>query len=189
MVSLGPVASCRSCLHCRVHLCPDSTRYALECLSPRRRFWATHVCACLRTVGRRARRDAMGRHRPYKERKFTVGQRLLTLRTRAKLTQTDLAALVGVNRRSLQNWESGAGYPKEDALQRLIAVFLAQGVFTPGHEQEEAAQLWELVSQDAPRPLTPLDAAWFTSLLAARPVPVAAATAPVASTDALPFAL
>ena len=56
----------------------------------------------------------MGSHRPYKERKYAVGQQLLTLRTRAKLTQTELAALVGVNRRSLQNWESGAGYPKRD---------------------------------------------------------------------------
>ena len=51
----------------------------------------------------------MGWHRPYKERKYAVGQQLLTLRTRAKLTQTELAGLVGVNRRSLQNWESGAG--------------------------------------------------------------------------------
>src|SRR6266545_3805910 len=178
--------------HHRTSVCADSTHDAPRCLYPRHRMCFAHVCACLRIVGtpgRPAGKEAMGWHRPYKERKYAVGQRLMTLRTRTKLTQTELAALVGVNRRSLQNWESGAGYPKENGLQRLIAVFLAQGVFTPGQEQEEAAQLWELVSQDAPRPLTPFDAAWFTSLLAARPVPVAAATAPVASTDALPFAL
>ncbi len=146
-----------------------------------------HVCACLRIVGtpgRPAGKEAMGWHRPYKERKFAVGQRLLTLRTRAKLTQTELAGLVGVNRRSLQNWESGAGYPKEDGLQRLIAVFLAQGVFTPGHEREEAERLWAQVSQDAPRPLALFDDAWFAGLLVAQPVSHDGTPAPVAPTDA-----
>jgi class 3 adenylate cyclase/DNA-binding XRE family transcriptional regulator len=150
-----------------------------------------HICAWLRIVGTPGRstgKEAMGWHRSYKERKYAVGQRLMMLRTRTKLTQTELAALVGVNRRSLQNWESGAGYPREDGLQRLIAVFLAQGVFTPGQEQEEAAQLWELISQDAPRPLGLFDPAWFAGLLVARPVPSADA-APVAPADAPPSAL
>ena len=80
----------------------------------------------------------MGSHRPYRARKYEVGQRLLILRTRAKLTQVELTALARVNRRSLQNWETGAAYPKENNLQQLIAIFLERGAFEPGHELEEA---------------------------------------------------
>jgi ATP/maltotriose-dependent transcriptional regulator MalT/WD40 repeat protein/class 3 adenylate cyclase/DNA-binding XRE family transcriptional regulator len=132
----------------------------------------------------------MGWHRPYKERRYTVGQQLLTLRTRTKLTQNELAALVGVNRRSLQNWESGAGYPREDSLQRLIAVFLSHDAFTSGQERGEAEQLWAQVSQDAPRPLALFDIAWFAQLLTARPVPDNEARAPTdAPAQTLPTGL
>jgi WD40 repeat protein/transcriptional regulator with XRE-family HTH domain len=108
----------------------------------------------------------MGSHRPYRARKYEVGQRLLLLRTRAKLTQVELTALARVNRRSLQNWEAGAAYPKENSLQQLIAIFLERGAFELGQEQEEAEKLWEQVNQDAPRHLAPFDVAWFTKLLA-----------------------
>jgi hypothetical protein len=37
-----------------------------------------------------------------------------------------------MNRRSVQNWETGESYPKAETLQRLLALFLAQAVFTPG---------------------------------------------------------
>jgi predicted ATPase/transcriptional regulator with XRE-family HTH domain len=104
----------------------------------------------------------------YQDRKYEVGQRLLTLRARTRLTQTDLAGLMGVNRRSIHNWEAGAAYPKEDRLQRLIAVFLEYSAFIPGREREEAEGLWEQVSQDAPRPLPLFDVPWFDQLLATR---------------------
>ncbi|MBE7550021.1 MAG: NACHT domain-containing protein [Anaerolineales bacterium] len=100
----------------------------------------------------------------YQDRKYEVGQRLLTLRARTRLTQTDLAGLIGVNRRSIHNWEAGAAYPKEDRLQRLIAVFLEHSAFIPGREREEAEELWEQVSQDAPRPLPLFDVSWFEQL-------------------------
>ena len=106
----------------------------------------------------------MERHRLYQDRKYDVGQHLLMLRSRAKLTQVELADLVGVNRRSLQNWEAGAAYPKEDHLQRLIQVFLNRHTFTPGHEREEAETLWDLVSRDAPNSLALFDTAWFDTL-------------------------
>ena len=125
----------------------------------------------------------MGRHHPYKPRDYTVGQTLLTLRTRTKLTQAELATLVGVNRRSIQHWENGEAYPKEDGLQRLIAVFLAQGVFTSGQEQVEAAQLWEQISAAAPRHLALFNAAWFARLLeehSSTPAPARAAPTPLA---------
>jgi transcriptional regulator with XRE-family HTH domain len=107
----------------------------------------------------------MGWHGSYKERKYDVGQRLLTLRSKAKLTQAELAALVGVTRRSIQNWETSAAYPKEEALQRLLAALLARGVFTAGQEREEAVALWELVSQDGAHRLALFDEVWFASLL------------------------
>jgi predicted ATPase/transcriptional regulator with XRE-family HTH domain len=105
----------------------------------------------------------------YKERKHDIGRRLLALRDRTRLTQTGLASLVGVNRRSIQNWEAGDTYPQGNHLERLIAVVLERGGFTPGREREEAEALWEQVSQDAPRPLPTFDAAWFDQLVAPRP--------------------
>src|SRR5262245_12161801 len=85
----------------------------------------------------------------YKDRKHEVGRWLLMLRDKSRLTQTALASLLGVNRRSIQNWEAGVTYPQENHLERLIAVYLERAGFTPGREREEAEALWEQVSQDA----------------------------------------
>jgi len=66
-----------------------------------------HLCACLRiagTAGWPAGKEAKGWHRPYKGPKYAFAQHLLTLRTRAKLTQTEPAGLVGVNRCRSQSW-------------------------------------------------------------------------------------
>src|SRR5262249_54352637 len=101
----------------------------------------------------------------YQGRKYEVGRRLLMLRSRTPLTQADLASLVGVNRRSIHNWEAGEVYPKDDNLRLLIDIFLEHRAFTPGHEREEAQALWEQVSQDAPRPLPRFDVPWFQHLL------------------------
>src|SRR6266508_3355939 len=125
----------------------------------------------------------MGAHRVYRERKYAFGQQLLTLRTRAALTQIALAEHIGVHRRTVHNWETGESYPKAETLHRLIALFLAQGVFTAGQEAEEAAQLWEQASQDGPHPLGAFDAAWFARLLAERsstPAPAHASPTPLA---------
>jgi len=108
----------------------------------------------------------MGAHRVYRERNFAFGQQLLALRTRAGLTQIALAEHIGVHRRSVLNWEMGESYPKAETLPHLIAVFLAQGVFTPGQEAEQAAQLWQQASQDGPHPLAAFDAASVARLLA-----------------------
>jgi WD40 repeat protein/transcriptional regulator with XRE-family HTH domain len=107
----------------------------------------------------------MAGHHSYKQRAYAVGELLVTLRTRGKFTQTQLADHIGVNRRSIQNWEIGATYPNEDALRRLIATFLEHRVFTSGIEHQEAEHLWTQVRQDAPRSLAPFDAAWFGQLV------------------------
>lgn len=108
----------------------------------------------------------MGPTGPYKPRAYAVGQQLLLLRVRLGLTQEQLAALIGVHRRSVQNWETGAAYPQTDALRGLIAVYVAQGALTPGAEAAEAAALWQLVQSEAPRQPAPFDAAWFAALQA-----------------------
>jgi WD40 repeat protein len=70
-----------------------------------------------------------------------------------------------MHRRSIQNWETGVAYPREDGLQKLIVVLLAHGAFTPGDERAEAELLWQQVSQDAPRRLALFDDDWFAGLL------------------------
>jgi len=130
----------------------------------------------------------MGSHRVYRQRNYAFGQQLLTLRTRASLTQIALAEHIGVHRRSVQDWETGESYPKAETLHRLLALFLAQGVFTTGQEVEEAAQLWEQASQAAPHPLGAFDAAWFTHLLeerASAPAPAGTPSTPLAPASAL----
>lgn len=109
----------------------------------------------------------MAWHGPYKERKYDVGQRLLTLRSRAKLTQAELAALTRVSRRSIQSWEAGAAYPQGETLQRLVEIFLNRGLFTLGREREEVIALWDLVRQDTQQRLALFDEAWFAGLLPA----------------------
>jgi WD40 repeat protein/transcriptional regulator with XRE-family HTH domain len=110
----------------------------------------------------------MAWHRLYRERKYAVGQQLLMLRSRARLTQAELAVLVGIHQRSIQNWEAGAAYPKKEGLERLVQLFLERHVFEPGLEREEVEHLWEQVRQDAPRPLPLLDHAWLDRLLGER---------------------
>ena len=95
----------------------------------------------------------MGAHRVYRQRSYAFGQQLLSLRTRAHLTQIALAEQIGVNRRSVQYWETGESYPKADTLQRLITVLLSHHAFTEGQERMEAQALWSQAAQDGPHPL------------------------------------
>jgi len=101
--------------------------------------------------------------------------RMLRLRTRThtnqKLRQVALAARVGVDTRTLQQWENAERLPGADSLQRLIRALLIEKIFLPGEERKEARQLWEAVrrSYDA-RPGTytfypPFDERWFDNLL------------------------
>lgn len=104
----------------------------------------------------------------YPIRNYAVGQILLTLRSRAKLTQSEFAARIGIHRRSVQKWESGETYPTAENLRALIAVLIPLGVFIPGQERDEAADLWQQVSEATPQQLPLFDTAWFGQLLAAR---------------------
>src|SRR5215212_11479937 len=102
--------------------------------------------------------------RRYKERDYAFGEQLLALRTRAKLLQAELAALLQVSQRTIHNWENGEAYPSEVHLRHLLALAQQRGLFTPGREQQEAEHLWTLLGQRTAKPLGPFDSAWFTSL-------------------------
>jgi WD40 repeat protein/predicted ATPase/DNA-binding XRE family transcriptional regulator len=135
----------------------------------------------------------LGAHRTYRERKFAFGQQILTLRSRASLTQSALAEQVGVHLRSVQNWEAGESYPKAETLQRLIAVLLSFHAFTHGAEHPEAQALWSLAAADGPHALAAFNTVWFARMLAlhtATPIPanheLAHARGAVPAPEALP---
>ncbi|WP_165423219.1 ATP-binding protein [Ktedonosporobacter rubrisoli] len=88
-----------------------------------------------------------------------------------KLRQIDMAALVGIETRTLQLWECGERLPSPDNLQRLIGALLAERLLLPGEEEQEAQLLWKTVAQAyEERPGTyrlypPFDERWFRRLL------------------------
>jgi len=96
-----------------------------------------------------------------------LGAYLLTLRSRVKLTQAELAARLGLHRRSVQKWESGETYPSGEHLRAVIELLLTCGAFTPGQARTEASTLWQRASQGPAPRLEPFNGAWFDALLAA----------------------
>jgi transcriptional regulator with XRE-family HTH domain len=97
-------------------------------------------------------------------RRYAVAEYFLMLRSRARLTQSELGMLIGVHRRSVQKWECGEAYPGAEHLRSLIAVYLARGNFTSGCEREEAEVLWRMVSEEAPQALPHFDSTWYATL-------------------------
>jgi transcriptional regulator with XRE-family HTH domain len=99
----------------------------------------------------------------------TLGQWLTRLRTRSALASADLAALVGVTKRTLLDWERGRTHPNALRLRRLLAALAAHGAFAPPLASAEAAALWDQAKSEAKQHLGPFDAAWFDQLLAGLP--------------------
>jgi WD40 repeat protein/transcriptional regulator with XRE-family HTH domain len=125
---------------------------------------------------RQEARRTMGTHRTYRKHTYAFGKQVLALRTRAALTQTELAKQIDVHRRSIQNWETGESYPKAETLQLLIAVLLRHAAFTAGHERGEANALWASAAQDGSYPLAPFDEPWFDHVWALHSASSTAAT-------------
>jgi hypothetical protein len=78
---------------------------------------------------------------------------------------------MGVNPRSVQEWEAGTNRPGAQRLQALLEALLGTNGLTVGQEQEEAEALWAAVLREATRMHAPFDPDWFTSLLTARTAP------------------
>jgi transcriptional regulator with XRE-family HTH domain len=110
----------------------------------------------------------------YRERDYTFGQLMLKLRTSIGLTQAGLAALLGVTRRAVGEWETGLTYPKAEHLQHFIALCVRQHVFAPERKEEEIRALWKTAHQ---RVL--LDETWLSALLSTQTTPVFTSTTEV----------
>ena len=63
----------------------------------------------------------------YGERDYAFGQLMQTLRTTIGLTQAGLADRLGVSRRAVAGWETGASYPKADRLKQFIELGVPLG--------------------------------------------------------------
>jgi WD40 repeat protein/DNA-binding XRE family transcriptional regulator len=128
----------------------------------------------------------MTRH-SYHEHDYAFGQVMLKLRTSLGLTQAGLAALLGVSRRAVGEWEGGLTYPKAERLQHFVALCVQQQVFAPGREEEEIRALWKSAH---PREL--LDETWLSALLRTHTTLVFTSTtevrAPSDQTPAMPSA-
>ena len=96
----------------------------------------------------------------YRERDYAFGQLMLTARTKLKLTQTELADLLGVRRRAVIDWEGGLSYPNVDHLKHFVILALERQAFPAGRETEEIRALWRAAHQKVL-----LDEAWLNEVL------------------------
>ncbi|MBO3287164.1 NB-ARC domain-containing protein [Paenibacillus sp. FSL M8-0228] len=90
----------------------------------------------------------------------------LSKRTR----QVDLARQVGVDPRTVQQWENGDRLPSVGSLKRLIQVFLEEGLFLEGAQRKEAEELWLAVKRFSEvrsatkREFPDFDVTWFETV-------------------------
>jgi len=89
---------------------------------------------------------------------------LVRHRGRSGLTQREVAARVGVHRRSVQEWETGVTYPSAERLEALLRGLLEAAGLTVGQEEAQGRALWAAVQRDAPHTHAPFDATWFAGL-------------------------
>lgn len=104
----------------------------------------------------------------YRERDYTFGQLMLTVRTKLKLTQTELAARLGVRRRAVIDWEGGLSYPNADHLKQFVVLAIERQVWPSGHEAEEVRALWQAGHQKVL-----LDESWLGEMLPQLQAPLA----------------
>src|SRR5712672_96500 len=117
----------------------------------------------------------------YRERDYAFGQVMLTLRTKLKLTQTELAGMLGVRRRAVIDWEGGLTYPKADHLKQFVVLAIERQAWPFGREAEEARALWH-----AARQKVLLDEAWLGELLSHLQAPPASQSGEETSVTAPP---
>ncbi len=96
----------------------------------------------------------------YHELDYTFGQTMLALRMRVGLTQTDLAAILGVSRKAIGDWERGSSYPQPQHLKQFIALAIQRRAFPAGRVVEEVRILWESAHQKIL-----IDETWLATLL------------------------
>ena len=96
----------------------------------------------------------------YRDRDYSFGERMLSLRSAIGLTQTGLAEHLGISRFAVGEWEAGNKYPKAEHLKTFIELAVQQDAFSVGHEADEIRALWK-----AARQKVLLDEQWLNTLL------------------------
>ncbi|MEC0184671.1 NB-ARC domain-containing protein [Paenibacillus peoriae] len=87
-----------------------------------------------------------------------------------RMRQVDLARQVGVDPRTVQQWESGDRLPSVGSLKRLIQVFLEEGLFLEEAQRKEAEELWLAVKRFSEvrsatkREFPDFDVTWFETV-------------------------
>src|SRR5260370_18807185 len=104
----------------------------------------------------------------YDQRDYAFGQLMLTVRTKLKLTQTELADLLGLRRCTVIDWEGGLTYPTVDHLKHFVVLAIERQAFSAGREAEEVRTLWQAAHQKML-----LDEAWLAELLSHIQAPLA----------------
>ena len=54
---------------------------------------------------------------------YTFGNRILELRTKFNLSQTDLAGMLGVTNKAVSKWETGKSKPTTNVIRKMAALF------------------------------------------------------------------
>ena len=54
---------------------------------------------------------------------YTFGNKILELRTKLNLSQTELAEKIGVTNKAVSKWETGKSKPTTNAIQKLASLF------------------------------------------------------------------
>jgi predicted ATPase/transcriptional regulator with XRE-family HTH domain len=96
--------------------------------------------------------------------------------TSKKMRQVDLAKRVGVDPRTVQQWESGDRLPSIGNLKQIIQVFWEEGLFLKGDPRQEAEQLWMAVKRLSEarsatrREFEDFDKAWFDTLMTTKAI-------------------
>jgi len=106
----------------------------------------------------------MGEHRQYKITDERFGQLVLKYRVKANFNQSELAAALGVSRRTIQHWEGGTAFPAADHLKQMISVFLHNHAFSQGNVGEQVLAFWEQADESAVRHRILFDNVWFDTL-------------------------
>lgn len=75
--------------------------------------------------------------------------RIKELRTNAKMSQKDLAELVGVNQTAVSQWERGATSPKHFQVQKLCQVFQVSDSYLLGMGDIKKSPTEQAVSERA----------------------------------------
>jgi transcriptional regulator with XRE-family HTH domain len=106
------------------------------------------------------------------------GPLLLRFRTRAGLTQRQLASRVGVSMRTIQGWETGVAYPGAPHLKALLGALLEVGGLSAGSGCLRRRNYGQRRAANPRVPTHLYEQHWFIQLLADRSPPPGRTAAP-----------